>query len=82
MLREAWTFGSLEYNAATVRTGFMIVALVEVEELARMASGVSTEFQKIKAEVLRKDFSALVSTSEEEMQQVSASGAPAGTTSC
>src|SRR5215469_6655732 len=33
MLREAWTFGSLEYNAAAVRTGFLIVALAETEEL-------------------------------------------------
>jgi type VI secretion system protein VasG len=79
MLREGWTFGSLEFGATVVRTGYAIVALTETEDLARMMTGVSKEFQKINPEVLRKDFATIVAQSEEEVQQVStAADAPEG----
>jgi type VI secretion system protein VasG len=54
MLREAWTFESLEFDAAVIRTGNLILALAEVPELARMIGPVSAEFQKIKANALHK----------------------------
>jgi type VI secretion system protein VasG len=76
MLREAWTFGSLEFGATVVRTGYAIVAITESEDLTRMMASVSKEFQKINPEVLRKDFATIVALSEEEMQQV-ATGADA-----
>ena len=48
MLREAWTFGSLEFGATVVRTGYAIVALGENEGFfSRMMSAISKEFQKI-----------------------------------
>jgi type VI secretion system protein VasG len=79
MLREAWTFGSLEFGATVVRTGYAIVAINESEDLTRMMSAVSKEFQKINPEVLRKDFAAIVALSEEEVQQVAtAADAPEG----
>jgi len=81
MLREAWTFGSLEYDAAVIRTGYLAVALVETPELARLIGPVSAEFQKIKSEALRKDFASIVAQSEEEKQQVSATTSPAAASS-
>jgi type VI secretion system protein VasG len=77
MLREAWTFGSLEYDAALIRTGFLIVALVDTPELVRMIGPVSAELKKIKAESLRKDFASIATQSEEEKQQVPAAGSTA-----
>jgi len=80
MLREAWMIGSLEYNSDTVRTGYCILALVNVEELARIVNDSSKEFQKINAESLRKDFLSIVSQSEEETEEApaAAAGAPEG----
>src|ERR1700730_12962572 len=66
MLIEAWTIGSIDYNAAQVRTGFTILALATNDELVRLMRDVSREFQKIQAETLRKDFASIVASSSEE----------------
>jgi type VI secretion system protein VasG len=82
MLSEAWTIGSIDYNAGQVRTGFAILALATNDELARLMREVSREFQKVQAEALRKDFAAIVGSSIEESQTAAATaagpGAPAG----
>ena len=75
-LTEAWTIGSLEYGAGQIRTGFTILALATNDELVRLMRDVSKEFQKVQAEALRKDFAAIVASSSEEVQTLTA-GAPA-----
>src|ERR1700751_5710969 len=47
MMTEAWTIGSIDFNAGQVRTGFTILALVTNEELSRLMREISREFQKI-----------------------------------
>src|ERR1035441_4795503 len=64
MLKEGWMAGSLDFNDDTVRTGYCILALVSVEELTRMVNDASKEFQKINADALKKDFSAIVAASD------------------
>ncbi len=76
MLIEAWTVGSIDYNAAQVRTGFTILALATNDELVRLMREVSREFQKIQAATLRKDFAAIVGSSAEEAQAAIAAAAP------
>jgi len=83
MLIEAWTLGSIDYNAGNVRTGFTILALATNDELVRLMRDVSREFQKIQADALRKDFGSIVGNSSEEAQAAvaaaaAAPGAPAG----
>jgi type VI secretion system protein VasG len=77
MLIEAWTIGSIDYNAGNVRTGFTILALATNDELVRLMRDVSREFQKIQADSLRKDFAAIVGNSSEEEQATVASAAAA-----
>ncbi len=72
MVREAWTLGSLEYGAASVRSGHAILALVTVDELSRIMREVSKEFQKIDAETLRKEYASIVVQSEEETEAAEA----------
>jgi type VI secretion system protein VasG len=67
MMTEAWTFGSLEFGAAQVRTGYTVLALASNEELSRLVRDISKEFQKIDAEALRKGFVAIVADSSEEV---------------
>jgi len=76
MLIEAWTVGSIDYNAAQVRTGFTILALATNDELVRLMREVSREFQKIQAPTLRKDFATIVGGSAEEAQAAVAAAAP------
>src|SRR5581483_10197389 len=56
MMTEAWTLGSIDFGANRVRTGHTILALATIDELTRMVNETSTEFQKIEAEVLKKEF--------------------------
>ncbi len=66
MLTQAWTVGSIDFNASEVRTGFTILALVSDDELARITREISREFQKIQAEALRNEFAKIVAESSEE----------------
>jgi type VI secretion system protein VasG len=67
MLTDAWTFGTLEYDAAQIRSGFAILTLASNEELSRIMREVSREFQKIHADSLRAEFDSVVASSSEEM---------------
>jgi type VI secretion system protein VasG len=66
MLTEAWTVGSLDFGAAQIRTGFIVLALATSDELVRLMREVSKEFQKVQADALRKDFAAIVAGSVED----------------
>ena len=68
MMTEGWTFGSIDYGAAQVRTGFTVLALVANEELSRLLRDVSKELQKVQADALQKDFLQIVSNSSESAQ--------------
>jgi type VI secretion system protein VasG len=74
MLQEAWTIGSLDFEAAQVRSGFAVLALVSNEELSRIVRDVSKELAKIEPEALRKEFSAIVSASAETTETAAAAG--------
>ncbi len=79
MMTEAWTTGSIDFNAGQVRTGFTILALTGNDDLRREIREISKEFQKIDGDVLRKDFVTIVKDSEEEMAppvEAAAAGAP------
>lgn len=72
MLIEAWTIGSIDYNAGQVRTGFTILALATNDELVRLMRDISREFQKIQADALKKDFASIIGSSSEEAQSLAA----------
>ncbi|HUB00647.1 MAG TPA: type VI secretion system ATPase TssH [Terracidiphilus sp.] len=65
MLTEAWTIATIEYDAAQVRTGFTLLALLSDDELGRLIRDVSKELQLIPPEALRKDFYAVTAKSRE-----------------
>jgi type VI secretion system protein VasG len=77
MLTEAWTIGSIDFNAGQIRTGFTVLALLSEPELARLTREISRELQKIPADALRKDFVDVVAGSTEEALPAEAPGAPA-----
>ncbi len=72
MLTEGWTAGSIEYGAPQIRTGHCVLALVSVVELQRLAFDISREFEKIPAEVLRKEFVTITAPSSEASAEAGA----------
>ena len=80
MLTEAWTIGSIDFNAGQIRTGFTILALVADDELSRLMGEISREFQKIQADALRKDFLSIVAGSSEQVSEARPRGSGRGET--
>ncbi|HEV3332053.1 MAG TPA: type VI secretion system ATPase TssH [Bryobacteraceae bacterium] len=68
MLTEAWSLGSLEYNAEEIRSAFTILVLFTDDELSRMLPGMSNELSKIEAEALRKQLPAVMAASPEDSE--------------
>jgi type VI secretion system protein VasG len=66
LFTTAWSTGSLDYNAAQIRSGFGVLALLTEDELARMARDFSRELQMIQPEVFRREFANIVAGSPEE----------------
>jgi type VI secretion system protein VasG len=66
MLSQAWLTGSMDYDAAQIRSGFTILALLADEELARMTRDFSRELAKIEPEALRKRLPGILAASREE----------------
>jgi type VI secretion system protein VasG len=65
VLTEAWNTGSLDFSAAQIRSGFVVLALIGDSELQRMAHEFSRELRSIEPETLRRDFGKIVAGSPE-----------------
>src|SRR5579872_7411463 len=77
-LTEAWTLGSLNYGAGDIRSGFVLLALLTVDELARLMGEISREWNKIAVESLREDLPELTQMSAETTSPLDATQ-PGGT---
>ncbi len=65
MLKEAWTVGSVDFAGKEVRSGFAIIALLSDEDLARTVPEIGRVLTNIRPEVLRREFTSIVSQSQE-----------------
>ncbi|NWF83718.1 MAG: type VI secretion system ATPase TssH [Bryobacteraceae bacterium] len=66
MFDEAWTLGSLEYGATSIRTGHAILALTQNAGLWRMVRESSREIGRIDPVQLKNMFAQIVAGSEED----------------
>lgn len=80
LIREAWVLASVEYGELAVRTGHLILALLDDAQLARLARESAPELSKVDVAVLKKDFADLVAGSCEDAPatQPRERAAPAG----
>ncbi|MEO8592944.1 MAG: TIR domain-containing protein [Candidatus Solibacter sp.] len=69
-LTRGWTYGSLEWGAAEIRTGFAVFALVADEDLSRVVFEFSKELRKIDPQALRRGFAEIVAGSVEDQSVV------------
>ncbi|AMB87731.1 ClpV1 family T6SS ATPase [Pseudomonas agarici] len=65
MIEQAWVLASIEFGEAQIRTGHLVHALLDDDELRRVIIGSAPELEKINADDLRLNFSALVEGSVE-----------------
>ena len=78
LINEAWSIGSIDFGANKVRSGHLLLALISQDDLSRMARESSPELQKISAEDLHKNFTALTSGSAEDFEQGTPTGGELG----
>jgi type VI secretion system protein VasG len=72
LVEDAWLLASVDYGASRVRSGHLMLALLEQEDLARLAREVSKSLNKISVETLRKKFADITHGSVEEREAVEA----------
>src|SRR5688572_18813917 len=72
-LTDAWTIGSVDFNARRIRTGHVVLALVASDELLRIVRDMSRELGRISADDLRLNFAKIIATSAE----IDGAGGPA-----
>ncbi|MGQ9575805.1 MAG: type VI secretion system ATPase TssH [Thermoguttaceae bacterium] len=75
LIRQAWLVGSVEFGAYSIRSGYLLCALLGDDSLARVAHDAAPEFQKISAEALRKELRDIVANTAEADGELA--GAPA-----
>jgi type VI secretion system protein VasG len=69
---------SIEFGAARVRSGHLLLALLSQEEMARLAQEISKEWANISVESLKKNLVDICAGSAEDRAATSLAGVPAG----
>src|SRR5271166_6129244 len=66
LVRAAWVTASIQYQARQIRSGILLLALLDDEELGRLARNTSAELAKIKGDLLQPNLMKLVAGSPED----------------
>jgi type VI secretion system protein VasG len=69
-IQDAWLLASVDFGAARVRSGHLILALVANDSFARIAREISREFDHISAEALQSKLPEITKDSAEERDAV------------
>ncbi len=65
-VERGWVYGTLMFNQAQVRTGFLVIGMVKTRTLASVLYGISAEFKKVNPDQLTDRFLKIVAGSPEE----------------
>ncbi|MFP4032743.1 MAG: type VI secretion system ATPase TssH [Desulfococcaceae bacterium] len=76
MVREAWLLASVEFGAAGVRSGHILLGLLDNAETSRMVKESAPDLRKISVETLQANFHDLTKDSEEAKQAGATRAAP------
>src|SRR5271157_3278390 len=77
LIRAAWVLSSIQFQARQVRSGTLLLALLDHEEMGRLARDSSRELGKIKVDLLQPNLMRLIAgSSEDEGPESVAAGAP------
>ena len=76
MVREAWLLASVEFGASGVRSGHILLGLLDNAETSRMVKESASDLRKISVEILQTNFHDLTKDSEEAKQTGATRAAP------
>ena len=65
-VERGWIFATLMFGEAQVRTGYLMLGIVDTRGLRNVLASISKEFDKIKSETLKDQFASIVSGSPED----------------
>ena len=65
-IREAWFYATLKYGESAVRSGHIIVGMLQTQSLARQLTGISSEFARIKPADLTENLPKITAGSPED----------------
>lgn len=65
LIEQAWVLASIEYGVGQVRSGHLLLALLDDAELRRVVIASAPELEKVNVDDLRLNFTALVEASAE-----------------
>jgi type VI secretion system protein VasG len=72
-IEEAWLLASIDFGAAQIRSGHLLLALLANDDLGRLARDISRQFAAVSTESLKKDFPEITATSSEAREATSLS---------
>lgn len=78
LAREAWLMASVEYSAASVRTGHLLLAMLANPELAMQTLSSAPSLSHISAEALQRDLRDITSGTAEDVAATHVEGATGG----
>src|SRR5690606_3978847 len=64
-VERAWVWSTLKYGGSSVRTGHVLLAALKTPGLRNVLTGISKEFERIRADQLAEDFDQMVKGSSE-----------------
>src|SRR5450755_2459328 len=70
-VERAWIFATLMFGESQVRTGYLMIGITDTRSLRHVLLSISKEFDKIKPETLKDEFTKIVGGSTEDGQHAS-----------
>ena len=64
-IERAWTYATLKFGEAQVRTGYLLVGMLKTPSLRNRLLGISRQFEKVKVEDLADNFAKICDASPE-----------------
>ncbi|RUR71666.1 type VI secretion system ATPase TssH [Variovorax guangxiensis] len=64
-IERAWTYATLQFGEAQVRTGYLLVGMLKTQSLRNPLFGLSKQFEKVKVEDLADNFAKICDASPE-----------------
>ena len=71
LIEKAWVLASLKFGTGQIRSGHVLAALLNEEELGASILEQVTEFRKINSSLLQKDFAEITKNTAEDVHEVS-----------
>src|SRR5690348_16729912 len=75
LIQDAWLIASVDYGASRIRSGHLLTALLNSDDLVRLAREISNEFTAISPESLKRDLPKVTAGTAEDKAEPAKPGA-------